>query len=274
MAGWVKCERCGKAVPGTIDKCPHCGQPHPGKAALQAKKSSIIGGLIIFGCAGFCGLGWLIGRDSQPDVTTPTFSGPLNYEIIKVERAMPGRPRSALRIHVRTEQLHAKNEIAAQLVAENDHERMIRVFIHAPERVLRENSYYMNPMIAFEWTRSGGLKENFDSRVPPTKAPKEELPRYEVIEEFKILAPRGVAASVLIPSLTPGYGDDKLERLAREIAKHHGYVTLGMYRTREAYEAHNSEPYSRAHPGVLKAGLLGYLDVGVFKSARELLPPD
>lgn len=119
-------KRCGKAVPATIAKCLHCDHPNPGKAALRAKKPAIIGGLIIFCCAGFCGLGWWIERDPQPrEFGAGSSSGPLTYEVIKIERAMPGRPRSALRIHVRTEQLDAKNEIAAQLVRQHDDERMI-----------------------------------------------------------------------------------------------------------------------------------------------------
>ena len=87
-----------------------------------------------------------------------------------------------------------------------------------------------------------------------------ELPAYTILFSVDLADGTGRMGDILIPSLSPSTPTAKRESVARSIATKEGFVTVYLYRTREAYEANMSSSYAKAHPDALKSGFLGSLE--------------
>jgi hypothetical protein len=151
-------------------------------------------------------------------------------------------------------------EIAEELIEPNKHEQMVRVFFYDTDLT----DSIDQPQLLYEWTKSQGLVLRYDLRLPPPKKPQRQgYPEYKVLSENRLIEKR-VFWEVLIPGLSPRTKPKEIERICRIICYEEGIDDCSFYSTMEAYEANNSDSYSREHPEALKQGYLGMMQKGEF----------
>lgn len=87
----------------------------------------------------------------------------------------------------------------------------------------------------------------------------ESLPEYSTISAVKVYTGEGIAASVLIPSVSRELKSDQREKTLREIMKAKGWHIISAYSSIDAYKESSCEPYEK-RTKAYKEGFIGKVD--------------